>query len=181
MTKFRAALSVLILLTGVSLVSAQGPFSAQIQRALTAFKTGDQTITGTWTFSTAPVVSVAVGSITGLGTGVATALAANTGASGGFATNGVAGVAAGYKLARGAITLDGSNPSSAATTLATIVSCTVSGPAAASIPTDDPMGAIAFINSTSIDLYAWKTDGTDPTPVASTNNTAVFYWICIGT
>jgi hypothetical protein len=93
----------------------------------------------------------------------------------------VAGVGASYKIARGAITLDGTNPSSAATGLTTIVACTVSGPAAAAIPTDDPMGAVAFINTTSIDLYAWKTDGTDPTPVASTNSTAVFYWICVGT
>lgn len=93
----------------------------------------------------------------------------------------VAGVAAGYKLARGTITLDGSNPSSAATGLTTVVSCNVSGPAAAAIPGDDPMGATPFINTTNLDIYAWKTDGSDPTPVASTNNTAVFYWVCLGT
>lgn len=39
--------------------------------------------------------------VSGLGTGVATALAANAGATGGFAVNGVAGVAAAYKVARG--------------------------------------------------------------------------------
>ena len=91
-----------------------------------------------------------------------------------------AGVAAGYKVARGTITLDGLNPSSAATGLATIVSCTVSGPAAAAVPGDDPLGAAPFINGTSLDIYAWGTNGTDPTPVASTNATAVFYWICVG-
>lgn len=93
----------------------------------------------------------------------------------------VGGVAAGYKLARGTITLDGSNPSTAASGLTTIISCTVDGPAAAAIPGDDPMGAVPFINSTNLDVYAWKTDGTDPTPVASTNNAAVFYWTCVGT
>lgn len=86
-----------------------------------------------------------------------------------------------YKLARGTITLDGSNPSSAATGLVSIVSCSVDGPAAAAIPGDDPISAQPFINGTSLDIYAWGTNGTDPTPVASTNNTAVFYWICVGT
>lgn len=93
----------------------------------------------------------------------------------------VGGVAAAYRLARGTITLDGSNPSSAATGLTTVVACNVDGPAAAGVPGDDPMGASPFINSTSIDIYAWGTNGTDPTPVPSTNNSAVFYWICIGT
>lgn len=92
-----------------------------------------------------------------------------------------AGVAAGYKIARGTITLDGANPSSAATGLATVVSCNVSGPAAAAIPGDDPMGATPFINTTNLDIYAWKTDGADPTPAASDNATAVFYWVCVGT
>lgn len=91
------------------------------------------------------------------------------------------GVGASYKVARGTITLDGTNPSSAATGLTTVVSCSVSGPAAAAIPTDDPMGASPFINTTNLDIYAWKTDGSDPTPVASTDNTAVFYWTCVGT
>lgn len=93
----------------------------------------------------------------------------------------LSGVAAGYKVARGTITLDGTNPSSAATGLASIVSCSVDGPAAAAIPGDDPVDATPFINTTTLDIYAWKTDGTDPTPVASTNNTAVFYWVCVGT
>lgn len=93
----------------------------------------------------------------------------------------VEGVAGGYKLARGAATLDGSNPTTAATGLTTVVACTVEGPAAAAVPGDDPQGAVGFINTTNLDIYAWGTNGTDPTPVASTNNTAVFYWVCIGT
>ena len=48
-------------------------------------------------------------------------------------------------------------------------------------PGDDPLGAVPYINGTSLDIYAWGTNGTDPTPVASTNNTAVFYWECVGT
>ena len=86
-----------------------------------------------------------------------------------------------YRIARGSITLDGSNPSSAATGLTTIVSCTASLNAAAT-PGDDPSWDSLNINGTSLDLYAYKnTGGTDPTLVASTNNTAVFYWICVGT
>lgn len=108
-----------------------------------------------------------------------TALSAGTGPTN--ISNAAVGAAAGYKLARGAITLDGTNPSSAATGLTTIVACTVSGPAAAAIPGDDPLSATPYINGTSLDLYAWKTDGMDPTPIASTDNAAVFYWICLGT
>lgn len=86
-----------------------------------------------------------------------------------------------YRVATGSITLDGSNPSSAATGLTTVLSCTASLKATAT-PGDDPSWNSLNINGTSLDLYAYKnTGGTDPTLVASTNNTAVFYWVCIGT
>lgn len=95
----------------------------------------------------------------------------------------VAGIAAGYKIARGsAAALDGSNPTPIATGLATIVAASVQlrGTAApgdnTSVLTTDYTGSDGTLN-----VYAWKnTSGTDPTLVASTG-TETFDWIAIGT
>lgn len=95
----------------------------------------------------------------------------------------VAGIAAGYKIARGsAAALDGSNPTPIATGLATIVAASVQlrGTAApgdnTSVLTTDYTGIDGTLN-----VYAWKnTGGTDPTLVASTG-TETFDWIAIGT
>jgi predicted RecA/RadA family phage recombinase len=96
---------------------------------------------------------------------------------------GVTGVGAGYKIARGSATaLDGSNPTPIATGLTTIVSASVQlrGTAApgdnTSVLTTDYTGSDDTLN-----VYAWKnTSGSDPTLVASTG-TETFDWIAIGT
>lgn len=91
-----------------------------------------------------------------------------------------AGVAAGYKIARGEAALDGSNPTTIATGLATVVSfvATLKGTTA---PGDNTSVLTVNINGTDVDVYAWKnTGGTDPTLVASTG-TESFYWIAVGT
>lgn len=87
-----------------------------------------------------------------------------------------------YKIARGTVTLDGSNPSSATTGLAAIVSCALTDKRA-DTPGDDPIG---FTTATAavagrLDVYAWKTDGSDPTWVASTDADDTIDWICVGT
>lgn len=96
----------------------------------------------------------------------------------------VEGVAAGYKIARGEATLDGTNPTPIVTGLATVVACTVTLKAAAT-PGDDPIsfsvnygGGVA---AGTVNLYAYKTNGTDPTLVDSTNAAAVVSWIAVGT
>lgn len=97
----------------------------------------------------------------------------------------VAGIAASYKLARGEATLDGSNPTSVTTGLTTVVAAVASLKSAVA-PGDDPSwlsvdygGSVA---AGTLDIHAWKnTGGTDPTLVASTNNSAVVSWIAIGT
>ena len=92
----------------------------------------------------------------------------------------VAGVAAGYKLARAETALDGSNPTSVASGLATIVSCTLTlkGTAAPGIGTSVLTGNI---NGTNFDVYAWKvTSAIDDTLIASTG-TESFYTVCVGT
>lgn len=95
-----------------------------------------------------------------------------------------AGVAAGYKIARGEATLDGTNPTPITTGLATVVACTVTRKSAVA-PGDDPVDfSVDYAGAVTagvVNLYAWKHDGTDPTLVASTNAAAVVSWIAIGT
>ena len=93
----------------------------------------------------------------------------------------VAGVAAGYKLARSAapVALDGSNPTSVAHGLATCVAAfaCLAGTAA---PGDGTHVLSVAINGANLDVYGWMpTSGTDPTLVASTG-TENFHWIAIG-
>ncbi len=92
----------------------------------------------------------------------------------------VVGVAAGYKLARGAASLDGSNPTPIATGLTTVVAgiaClnTTSAPGVSTqlLTTD--------ISGTTLNVYGWKpTASGDCTMIASTG-TDSFYWIAVGT
>jgi hypothetical protein len=93
-----------------------------------------------------------------------------------------AGVAAGYKVARGETVLDGSNPTPVATGLATVIgfTATLKGTGAPGVGTStltaDIAGAAGNVN-----VYAWKpTSNSDPTLVASTG-TESFYWTAIGT
>jgi len=95
----------------------------------------------------------------------------------------VAGIAAGYKVARGTATLDGSNPTPVATGLTTIVAAVVTQKSAVT-PGDDPSAfTVDYTGSDgTLNIYAWKnTGGTDPTLVASTNNAATVDWVAIGT
>lgn len=98
-------------------------------------------------------------------------------------TTAPAAVAAGYKIARGEIALDGSNPTSVTTGLATIVSANVSlkGTAAPGDNTSVLTYDLPAGTPGQLDIYAWKnTGGTDPTLVASTGTETVA-WIAIGT
>lgn len=92
----------------------------------------------------------------------------------------VGGAAGGYRLARGETALDGSNPTSAASGLTTLVACTVSlkGTSAPGVGTSV---VTSNINGTSLDLYGWKvTADIDSTLIAS-DGTETVDWICIGT
>lgn len=80
------------------------------------------------------------------------------------------------------VTLDGSNPTTWATGLSKVVGASATLKAAAT-PGDDPSWCSVNFTGTdgNVDLYAYKnTSGTDPTLVASTNNTAVFTCIAVG-
>ena len=92
----------------------------------------------------------------------------------------VAGVAAGYKVARVEMALDGSNPSSWATGLATIISvtATLKGSVAPGVGT---CLVTAVINGTSVDFYAWKPTATGDCTLIASTGTETFYAIAVGT
>lgn len=96
--------------------------------------------------------------------------------------NPVIGAASGYKIARGEVALDGSNPTTVATGLTTIVAA-VACLKGSSAPGDNTsVLTVDFTGSDgNLDIYGWKnTGGTDPTLVASTGTESV-EWIAIGT
>lgn len=90
----------------------------------------------------------------------------------------------GFMLAQGEIVLDGSNPTPVTTGLTSIVSASVVLKRATT-PGDDPVAFTVdyggIVAAGQLNLYAWKTDGSDPTLIASTNSTAVVSWTCVGT
>jgi hypothetical protein len=97
-----------------------------------------------------------------------------------------AGVAAGYKVARGEVTLDGSNPTPIVTGLATVVAITVARKSSVSPGLDPTHFTVDYggggVTAGVANIYAWKpTASGDGTLIASTNNTAVVSWVAIGT
>lgn len=96
----------------------------------------------------------------------------------------IAGTAAGKKFVGGEVTLDGTNPTSVTTGLATIEGA-VAVIKKATTPGDDPVTlSVSYENVTNpgrLDIYAWKHNGTDPTLVASTDNATVISWMAYGT
>lgn len=96
-----------------------------------------------------------------------------------------AAVAAGYKVARGEVTLDGSNPTPATTGLATVVACSITDKRATTPALDPYIFTIDYAGGVTagvLNVYAWKvTSAIDATLVASTDADDVISWVCIGT
>ena len=83
-------------------------------------------------------------------------------------------------VARGATTLDGSNPTAVSTGLTTIVACNVSL-ATSTAPGVSTSLVTGVISGTTLNIYGWKpTDATNNTLIASTGTDNV-QWICSGT
>lgn len=85
-------------------------------------------------------------------------------------------------MTTGVVQLDGSNPTSVnMNPLATIDSCalTIQG---SDTPSDDPTQVTAVTNATAgqLDIYAWKTNGSDPTLEASTDSARYILYVCGG-
>lgn len=111
------------------------------------------------------------------------AIAAGLVAAGTPVATPVAGVAAGYKIARGVTALDGSNPTPVATGLITVVAAvvTLEGTAAPGVGTTTLTIASTNYATGALAVYAWKpTSNADPTLVASTG-TENFEWVAVGT
>lgn len=92
---------------------------------------------------------------------------------------------AAIRMVAGEVTLDGSNPTSVTTGLTTITSA-VAVFKQATAPGDDPVDLTVdyggSVPAGRLDIHAWKnTGGTDPTLVASINNSAVVSYIAFGT
>lgn len=84
-------------------------------------------------------------------------------------------------LRAGRTALDGANPTSVTTGLSALASCTVIGERS-SAPADEYV-TFTVIRTTvagRLDIYAWTTNGTDPTLTASVASDVVNY-ICVGT
>lgn len=95
-------------------------------------------------------------------------------------TTPVAGVAAGYKVARGETALDGSNATSVAHGLTTCIAfvATLKGTAAPGLGTSV---LTANINGANVDVYAWKPTGANDTTLIASTGTESFYWVAVGT
>lgn len=150
----------------------------------TAWTAGDQLY---WDSGAAKFTKTAAGN---KAIGIAAADAASGDATGAVSleevptgiVNAVAGVGAGYKVARGETALDGTNPTPVATGLATVIAftATLKGTAAPGVGTSVLTANIAGAAG-NVDVYAWKpTSNADPTLVASAG-TESFYWTAIGT
>lgn len=81
----------------------------------------------------------------------------------------------------GTATLDGSNPTPVTTGLTKVLGAVACIKQTTALG-DDPVAVSVGYSGTdgTLNLYAWKTDGTDPTLVASTNNTATINWVAWG-
>ena len=92
----------------------------------------------------------------------------------------VAGVAAGYKVARGSATLDGANPTAVTHGLSSVVAHCVAIDSTAA--PNDPSVVTSAVSGATLNIYAWKpTSAATTTLVASTNTTVNVEWIAVGT
>ena len=87
----------------------------------------------------------------------------------------------GKVVATGTVTLDGGNPTpiDLSALMTTIEGAVVSIDGSVT-PGDDPVQVTSLISGTDLNVYAWKTDGTDPTLVASTDNARLVNFIAFG-
>lgn len=94
----------------------------------------------------------------------------------------VQGTTSGWKVNRGTIALDGSNPTPVATGLTTVeaFSAQLTGTAAPGLNT-----SLLTYNTTvtggTVNVYAWKVTGAGDTTLIASTGTETFAWIAVGT
>lgn len=98
-------------------------------------------------------------------------------------TQSISGLGTGYKLARGAarVALDGSNPTTVASGLTSILAPFVQLSSSTDVPGANIATLTAIVSGTNINVYAWKHSSTDATTLIASTDTSSFYWMCIGT
>lgn len=92
----------------------------------------------------------------------------------------VKGVASGYKVAHGQTPLDGTNPTTVATGLATLVACNVS------IMSNTTPGLSTSLvtyqlSGTNLDIYGWKPTTLSNVTLIASSGTDTIGWSCFGT
>lgn len=82
----------------------------------------------------------------------------------------------------GEVTLDGSNPTPVTTRLTTVLGGVATIKSTSALGDDPSQITVGFTGSdATLNIYAWKnTGGTDPTLIASTDNTFVIEWVAWG-
>jgi hypothetical protein len=99
--------------------------------------------------------------------------------------NAVAGLSASQKVAGGEVTLDGGNPTPIVTGLATVTAFSIvrKGTGAPGVDlTNVSCDYGGGVTAGTVNVYAWKiTASGDATEIASTNSSAVYSWVAIGT
>lgn len=86
-----------------------------------------------------------------------------------------------YRMMWGTVVLDGTNPTPV--TLTTYMqSCDfgVANIIATASPGDDPIVVCVSISAAVLNIEAYKTDGSDPTLVDSTDNSTEIAWFAVG-
>lgn len=86
----------------------------------------------------------------------------------------------GARMSSGTVTLDGTNPSTAATGLTTVSACSLTNVRSAT-PGDEVTTLTYTTSGSTLNVYAWTTNGTDPTLLGSGDANDVIAWICQGT
>ncbi len=122
-----------------------------------------------------------LGDVVGAGTGVLTALAAAVGTTGGVAVNGVAGVAAGYKLARSATPVAVTGTSDVTTGLSTVISCGADADADLDGTTLLAVQAVNTGGAGHILLKCWKATAANNVALIAADAAKNINWWAIGT
>lgn len=91
----------------------------------------------------------------------------------------VAGIAAGYILARGETALDGSNPTPVVTGLTTVLgfACTLKGSVAPGVGTTT---LTQVISGGTVNVYGWKPTATGDCTLIASTGTESFDWVAVG-
>lgn len=85
------------------------------------------------------------------------------------------------RLIIGTVTLDGGNPTPVVlANYVTAIDAAVVSIEGAGAPGDDPVQVTSAISTTTLNVYAWLHDGTDPTLTASSDNSRLVNFIAFG-